>query len=198
MNDHEARVERVLKALRDAEPTDGLEQRVLRTVRARTAAQRAPGRDRVRLALARWPQGYAIAATLLVLVLGSASWWHRGQPAPIHADTGSVAPAEPASVPDISPPTAGMQRIRRPRARGPERRVRLAQAKQPSLDLASGNHPAPEEPLTDEERLLLRLAHHAAPEELEELNPDARDAQASLDKAEFRKFFGPPPTGDSE
>ena len=203
MNDHEARIDRVLEGLREAEPADALEQRVLRAVGERAAGKTGPQRARFGLSFARSPQGYAVAATVLALalVLGTSALRHRGRQVAGQEGAGRSASAEPASVRDAPSPrsiAATQPERRSPRAAVAERRAKSARAEQHSLLLASGNHPAPEEPLTDQERLLLRLAHRAGPDDLAELNPDARDAQARADSAEFRKFFGPPPTGDSE
>jgi len=38
--------------------------------------------------------------------------------------------------------------------------------------MSSGNHPAPPMPLTEQEKLLLRIAHKGDPEELAMLNPE--------------------------
>jgi hypothetical protein len=48
-------------------------------------------------------------------------------------------------------------------------------------------HPAPSLPLTEQEKLLLRLAHR--PDDATILNPDVRTAQSARATAEFQHFF---------
>ncbi len=202
----EQRIARVLEGLREARPAEGLEQRMLRAVR-----ERAPGVIHAQRAghWSMFPYGSAIAAAVLVgmLVLGSIHRQTRhGEPRRNATDNtrraeptiapGSASPVHLAALPPLAYPHPGTAAD--PRAKW----LRASSARlrpKPAADLfAGGNHPAPEAPLTDEERLLLRIAHRGAPEQFAVLNPDARDAQARSDKADFRKFFGPTPTGDSE
>ena len=65
--------------------------------------------------------------------------------------------------------------------------IALAESQAPS-------HPAPELPLTDQEKLLRRIARHPDPVEIAELDPSARAARAAEDKAAFKNFFNPPET----
>jgi hypothetical protein len=53
-------------------------------------------------------------------------------------------------------------------------------------------------PLTEQEKLLLRVVHHGAPEELAMLNNDARAKQEADSQAEFQRFFEPATTEDTE
>ena len=65
--------------------------------------------------------------------------------------------------------------------------IALAESQAPS-------HPAPELPLTDQEKLLRRIARHPDPVEIAELDPSARAARAAEDKDAFKNFFNPPET----
>lgn len=53
------------------------------------------------------------------------------------------------------------------------------------------NRPAPEEPLTAEERMLLRIARRGRPEEYVALDPGVEEARISEEKADVRHFFEP-------
>lgn len=53
-------------------------------------------------------------------------------------------------------------------------------------------------PLTEQEKLLLRIAHYADPIELAMLNPDTRHTQQEGDTADFNRFFPQPPPPDVE
>ncbi|MCU1253521.1 MAG: hypothetical protein JWQ49_6550 [Edaphobacter sp.] len=57
-------------------------------------------------------------------------------------------------------------------------------------DMHAASRPAPPMPLTEQEKLLLRLVHKDAPVELAMLGPKARALQDLEDKAEFQRFFG--------
>ena len=65
-------------------------------------------------------------------------------------------------------------------------------------EMRAPSHPAPEMPLTQQERLMLRIVHGGDPVELAELDPQVRAAQYAQQKAEFKDFFEPPKTGDKE
>ena len=49
--------------------------------------------------------------------------------------------------------------------------------------------PAPPLPLTEQERLLLRLAHRGDPENMAILNPKVREAQTAKATEQFQQFF---------
>jgi two-component sensor histidine kinase len=53
-------------------------------------------------------------------------------------------------------------------------------------------------PLTEQEKLLLRIAHHRAPGELVALSPLLRAARDEEEKAEVQQFFEPRTTEDNE
>ena len=57
-------------------------------------------------------------------------------------------------------------------------------------DLHAASRPAPPLPLTEQEKLLLRLVHKDYPVELAMLDPRVRALEDSEDKAEFQRFFG--------
>jgi hypothetical protein len=52
--------------------------------------------------------------------------------------------------------------------------------------------PAPEAPLTEQERLLLRIVHRGDPVEVAMLNPQELAREEALEAAEFQRFFPPP------
>jgi hypothetical protein len=57
---------------------------------------------------------------------------------------------------------------------------------------AAGGFPAPPMPLTEQEKLLLRVAHRSDPTELTPLNAEARARQSAAFDDEFQQFFAPP------
>jgi hypothetical protein len=60
--------------------------------------------------------------------------------------------------------------------------IAMSEMRAPSL-------PAPPMPLTEQERLLLRMAHKNDPVELAILDPKLRELQDAQEKAEFQRFF---------
>jgi hypothetical protein len=78
-------------------------------------------------------------------------------------------------------------------------RVRRASARvvddSDSIALRAANHPAPPMPLTEQERLLLRVVHQGDPVELAMLDPVQRAARNAEEQTEFQRFFGAAPIG---
>ena len=56
----------------------------------------------------------------------------------------------------------------------------------------SGGIPAPPMPLTEQEKLLLHLAHRSDPQELTPLIAEVRAQQEAEFDEEFQEFFAPP------
>lgn len=171
-------LDRLLHGLGSAEPGAGFEQRVLAGVAARVAV-RQPHRP-VRLA---WGCGLAAA---IVAALGVAAPLHR--PAP-HA-----VPVATARTPQVLPaePTFAESHAARGFARPALRHAaHTAHRNQDSQALVS--FPAPPEPLTEQEKLLLQIAHRRDPQEMAMLNPAVQAQQQAAEAAEYEEFFNPPP-----
>jgi hypothetical protein len=58
-------------------------------------------------------------------------------------------------------------------------------------EMLAASHPAPPMPLTEQERLLLRIAHKGDPVELAMLDPLRRAARDVEEQTEFQRFFKP-------
>jgi hypothetical protein len=58
-------------------------------------------------------------------------------------------------------------------------------------EMLAASHPAPPMPLTEQERLLLRIAHRGDPVELAMLDPLRRAARDVEEQTEFQRFFKP-------
>ncbi len=58
--------------------------------------------------------------------------------------------------------------------------------------MRAASFPAPPMPLTEQEKLLLRLRHKNDPVELAMLDPKLRELQDAQEKAEFQRFFPQP------
>jgi hypothetical protein len=57
-------------------------------------------------------------------------------------------------------------------------------------EMQTASYPAPPMPLTEQERLLLRISHRVDPVEMAMLDPKLRALQDAEEKAEFQRFFG--------
>jgi hypothetical protein len=57
-------------------------------------------------------------------------------------------------------------------------------------EMQTASYPAPPMPLTEQERLLLRISHRVDPVEMAMLDPKLRAMQDAEEKAEFQRFFG--------
>ena len=205
------RVDAVLGALGDARPADGLEQRVLQRLAAEpvtvspTLASRLP---RLRFALPAAVAACALCTAVVVL--------HHAKTAPPRQDAtvaasavtknkGFKSPAEDAAahgaaqrIPervhaaalrsgafcDAGPCSGG--------ARGVLAEPQLATAS-PKDATRERSYPAPAMPLTEQERLLLAIAHRDDPVQIAMLDPTERSMRQAREHAETVRFFTPPP-----
>jgi hypothetical protein len=58
---------------------------------------------------------------------------------------------------------------------------------------ALASFPAPPLPMTEQERLLRRIAHTGDPQEFATLNAEARARTAAEQQEEYEAYFAPPP-----
>jgi hypothetical protein len=216
MKSSEEAIEKVLAGLRDAEAANGMERRILErldqqaSIRSRVDWRRLrpiwlmmPGR---RLMFGSLAGGAALAGIFAIAVavpairrLGHVS---AQVPASSKVNSGAVAATAPATSAAIATSprvplsgssvhsTSKTKALRAVAVRDSDSGA-LAETRDPSF-------PAPPLPLTEQERLLLRIVHKGDPAELAELNPVVRTARAEEDKREVKRFFEPSTTGDDE
>ena len=200
---HEDRIETVLAALGHAEPAPGMQQRICAALLHQTASP------------SRWtwsavPQlaGLAVAVTAGVLLLLHAVSHHSGAPErtptstnrSVNADMNASVqprqrqqPGRPTATP-VHPVTAAWDSA--PRTLKPALQDRPStHESSPSAGpaIAEQGFPAPPLPLTEQERLLVRLVHRNDPVELALLTPAAREADRQRDREQVRDFFKAPP-----
>jgi len=112
-------------------------------------------------------------------------------PGPSAASGGAVTEIAP-----LPPARAGVEAVRTTDLRVVARRsdgTSESAADDDSLavsEMRAASHPAPPMPLTEQERLLLRIVHKDDPVEVAVLNPAWRAARDAEDQAEFQRFFG--------
>jgi hypothetical protein len=167
MKDSDRTIESLLAGLRDADPPPGMGHRILDAMLARRATTYG-SRRLLHSALAVW-MIFAIAITIWVP-------HHRHTPTDVRRSMTNVDAAQtkpPQTVTDITP--------HEPRRSAP--RVLLRPRQTPG-------YPAPPLPLTEQEKLLLRLAHRNDAQDMNLLNRDAQAQQSAAATQQFQQFFG--------
>ena len=175
MRDAERTIERLLAGLRAAEPPVGIERRILEALDGMGAREVAGSASLWRPAMA------LLLACAVILIVAIAVHPHRHAPANLSRST--IADVRPATGPKLvtqkAPP-------------GPRRTRVLASLPHDAPAVAEtrkSSFPAPPLPLTEQERLLLRLAHRGDSENIAILNPDVRAAQTAKATVQFQQFF---------
>jgi hypothetical protein len=175
-------LERALASYTPVSPRAGLEGRML----ARLAAAEEPARRR---AFAFWPwvwgaTGAVAAAIVLTVVLFRSS-------VPSAPQNPVIARREPPASVNLVPARPGTPSAQQP-YRAMRQLPRVDDADSVTLrEMRAASHPAPAAPLTEEEKLLLRIANRAGPQEVAMLNPEIRAEKEADQAAEFEAFAGP-------
>ena len=214
MKNSEETVERVLAKLRSAEAPDGMQSRIAAAL-ANHATTR-PGPVGKRFA-AITPLRCAVAAAAVLAIVWTAPAVRRLTHASMQsAQSSQPKPASPATpsliaaTPDT--PTVSTQSPSRPQAQAKARPITWTNAPntKPVLDMdaialdemRAPSQPPPPIPLTEEEKLLLRITRNRNPVQLASLNPAMRAERDAQEEADYLSFFESPieplKTGDSE
>ncbi len=204
MKNSEEAVEKVLAGLRSAEAPDGMQSRIAAAL-ANHATTR-PGPVGRRFA-AITPLRCAIAAAAVLAIVWTAPAVRRFAHAPMQSKAASPAtPSLIATTPDT--PTVRTQSPSRPQAPAKARPITWTNAPntKPVLDMEAialdemraPSQPPPPIPLTEQEKLLLRITRNRNPVQLASLNPAMRAERDAQEEADYQSFFEPPKTGDTE
>ena len=184
MKNAEPTIERLLAGLRDAEPQAGLELRILDAMQARRTIASVPFWKRLQPqtfpAFAMW-----LASAMILTGAFVAIALHQRSRVPAdssHPSTLAVRQENPVGAITQKAPVPG----RRPASRVWSKHSRTVP---PVPDLRAASFPAPPLPLTEQEKLLLRLAHGRDPEDTAILNPAAQAAQSARANEQFQQFF---------
>lgn len=214
MKNSDEAVERVLAGLREAEALEGMERRILEAVR-----EGVP--ERGRWAARRWAAPLRLAGTMSwataaagVAVIAGVLCWSPLRGSHMGGRAGNPNLMAKGQVGAVAAPVAEFQAAAAGPVQLPPRRLTAQsgnriRARRPagvregdSGDLrkvSAVSFPAPPMPLTEQERLLLNLAHRGDPELLAMLNPVARATRDAEEKAQVENFFEPATTeGDHE
>jgi hypothetical protein len=188
-------IEALLAGLRDAEPSAGMQRRILETLQTHEAMTPVSPWRRMMLASRLHPVtaissmcAAALAASLIVAIAV-----HQTQHAqPAARSTAASADGRRPLGPEVVARKVPIE-PRRITARVPVRPPRTSDVSAIG-EAQSAGFPAPPLPLTEQEKLLLRLAHRGDPETLTILNPDVRAAQTAKATEQFQQFFEINPT----
>jgi hypothetical protein len=208
-------MEKVLAGLRDVEAPAGLERRILDGLGERVSARSRSGLRRLLpiwlvaparpAAVGSLVCGVALAGLFAVALaipavrqLGHSLASARRDPAPAGSRTlgaseaaaMSARPALPRSGLRSLDAMKGRMRVPAKTSVGSSEAAVLDSDAVALDDLHAASRPAPPMPLTEQEKLLLRLVHKDDPVELAMLDPRVRALEDSEDKAEFQRFFG--------
>jgi hypothetical protein len=210
MENPEKAIERVLAGLRDAEVPVGMEQRIVNAVMERAAVGSGRGwlgwrAIWVDTRRAGWVAG-------VFAMFAAVAMFYTVRRAPVLPQRHLVAVGEMP----VAGSKGAVEETRRAQVDGVGRRevherlVVSRPARRPRTDatgdgdsvalseMHAASHPAPPLPLTEQEKLLLRIVHKGDPVELAMLDPMQRAAREAKDKADVKSFFEPSTTGDHE
>jgi hypothetical protein len=193
MKNPDEMVERVLAGLREVEAPAGLERRMLAAMEERAVA-------RVGWKPMRWVVACAVVAIGVAGLL-----MMRPVRVPASNRVAAVVPAlQPRLVQKVQVRNTGVLTVTAsptsPHTSSQKagfhyvqddvhfQRVQAART-EVAERVEMGGFPAPPMPLTESERLLLRIAHRADATELTPLNAEARERQSAEFDAEFMEFF---------
>jgi hypothetical protein len=193
MNDAEPTIKRLLAGLRDAQPDPGIEHRILKAMQAREQTASVSFWSRLRpQTLSRFAVGMASALAIIGAFVAITLPQRRKVPVhtshPVTLAVGAAvgarrdADAIPYEIPHKAPVP-----VTRPASRIFPKH---AHAVTPTRNLQSASFPAPPLPLTEQEKLLLRLTRRSNPEDTAILNPAVQAAQSAKANEQFQQFFG--------
>ena len=182
MKDSQEAIDRVLAGLRDVETPAGMERRLLAAMEERAAV-------RTGWQWRRWSVGFAAAAVLMAAVLVSVAPRKVRREVVAGVKQPLVVPA-PAHVAYVQRRNTEILRSAQNDLRvHSEARLESVTARRETL---AGGIPAPPMPLTEQEKLLLRVAHSGDATELTPLIAEVRARQDAEFDAEFQEFFAEP------
>lgn len=178
MKDADGTIERLLSGLRDARPPAGIERRILEALDGMEVREASAPTSFWRPAMA------LLLAGVVIVMVALAVHQHRPAPGDV-TNRSTVADVPPATRPEL---------VTREASTLPRRMTARVTVKHPHDVPAVGetqaaSFPAPPMPLTEQEKLLLRVAHRGDAENMAILNPDVRAAQTAKATEQFQQFF---------
>jgi hypothetical protein len=208
-NNHDDAIDQTLAALKTAAPPEGMEARILQRLQQHAPAAPFRWSDLLTgsaLAAAWWRGALSGAATVMLLagavLLAQHGLRSRPQYTPFAAGNNSAVRAlAPATLPVAAsaPASAGcpahaqVHRAWVGSTTGETIQAPVHRAQTLSSASFAPSHPAPELPLTAQERALVRLVQTADPKLLAALSPETQAKVDAQEADNYNKFFAPPP-----
>lgn len=192
-------IDKVLQALGAAEPPSGMNTRLLATLDAARAESHRARRLRPRLSFPRLPTQRAAtlglaAAAVLAISVAPLLLHHNAATHLVPAAPAPVASLQlPRSQPSLAATIPATAHARSTRVSPPARSTNKEPPSTALDNLHATSFPAPPLPLTQQERLLRRIAHTGDPIELAMLDPERRAQGRLLGDQDFQAFFKPSP-----
>lgn len=195
MRDADATIERLLAGLRDAEPSAGMQRRLLSAMAASETVPSASPSHRFTLPwLLRTATATSLACAVAFtacltgsLIVAIKIHQQHHVPADVRGHSTSAAARQ-----GNEPETVARKAAIAPR--GTASRVKVTPTHVPDVsaveETQTAGYPAPPLPLTEQEKLLLRLAHRGDANDMNILNPDVQAKQSAKATEQFQQFFG--------
>jgi hypothetical protein len=199
-------MEKVLAGLRDVEAPVGMERRILERLENVAEMRGRPGWRQLWLGHTgmTWGLGCGVVAMAILIALAIPAVHRRGPVAVRGNDVGAKAVAGREAVADSARGSVGKKRVWGGMASVSSQtqvRVSDAQGDEDSVAMSetrAASFPAPPMPLTDEEKLLLRMVHQGDSVELAMLDPKMEALREAEEKEEFQRFFAKAAVKESE
>ena len=206
-------IARVLAGLGEVEPAPGLEERLHRRVREASRERASTRRGLGVCFRGAWRLGAGLAACVMVFAVVALTMQRLAQRGSVGSEStasanlrtgvpGGVHAAKNAQ----SKPLAAESRGRGAAGSSYAKQVDLKQARNAQrasferegpAEITRVSFPAPPMPLLEQERLLLRVAHHGRPEEVAMLEVVRKAAEDGKETEAFQEFFGKPEAAPS-
>jgi hypothetical protein len=214
MKEPEEAIERVLAGLRSTSAPIGMDRRIMDALGTRASVRSRW--DWLRWSLAsvhpgttqftNWSVGVGVVCVVVLTVTANYRSTHVDSPSKRISISVATIPAVASVVAtNSSQATPFRLGVGRAKAAKPERKASVWKAgvagDSESLaeeEMLAVSHPPPPMPLTEQEKLLLRIAHKDDPLEVAALNPAVRATRYEEEKAEVQRFFESARLGDNE
>jgi hypothetical protein len=214
MKDPEEAIEKVLAGLRRTSAPIGMDRRIMEALETRASGQSRWGWQRWPLASVhpgttrstKWSVGVSVVCVVVLTVTANHRLTLVDSPSKrISSFVATIPPVASAVAMTSSQATPFRLGVRRVKTTKPERKVSVEKAgvagDSESIaveEMRAASHPPPPMPLTEQEKLLLRIAYKDDPVEVAALNPAVRAARYEEEKAEVQRFFKSARLGDNE
>ena len=177
MKDTDQIVDDIVSALREVEPSQGMERRILERLQAKGDVRMVSQWRPAALSFARLMGVVALSAVVASVGVVRMS---RTAHAPSAARVQSPVRSQPGAVVRQPSETIKTQRV-------VSHRVRRSVVMDPSR---MASFPAPPMPLTQQERLLIRIVRRGDPGSRAMLDPASQEMQLAKENDQFEDFFG--------